>query len=375
MKVLITGSNGFVGKNLQLHLAERKDVRVACFTRDEDVSRLPALLHGVDFVFHLAGINRPLDPAEFVSGNTYLTQALCKVVANVAETTGTKVPVVYISSTQAAHENAYGNSKRAAEQVLFKLSKEYQVPVHVFRLPNVFGKWCKPNYNSAVATFCHNIAHDLPIQINNPLSPLTLVYIDDVTKRFIELMDGVGSLVDADGFETVIPNYTTTVGKLAQQLQSFKESRMTMMSEHVGLGLNRALYSTYISYLPTKSFSYTVPRHSDTRGTFVEMLKTPDCGQFSYFTAHPGVTRGGHYHHTKTEKFLVVKGYALFKFRNMDTHETFELRVDDKTAVIVETIPGWAHDITNIGEDEMLVMLWANEIFDRNNPDTYASPL
>jgi UDP-2-acetamido-2,6-beta-L-arabino-hexul-4-ose reductase len=375
MKVLITGANGFVGKNLQLHLAERPDVQVMCFTRSDDLAQLPAIIQGVDFVFHLAGVNRPQYPAEFVLGNTDLTQALCKVVSTVAETTGKKVPVVYTSSTQAAYENAYGDSKRGAEDALLELQRSHGVPVHVFRLPNVFGKWCKPNYNSVVATFCHNIARGLPIHVNDPAAPVTLVYVDDVIERFLQLMDGADAAVDADGFATISPLYTTTVGKLARQFQAFKDSRDTLMTEHVGTGLMRALYATYVSYLPVESFAYTVPQYSDPRGVFVEMLKTPDCGQFSYFTAHPGITRGGHYHHSKTEKFLVIKGQARFKFRHMESGECHELITSGEKAVVVETVPGWTHDITNIGNEEMVVMLWANEVFDRTHPDTFACPL
>jgi UDP-2-acetamido-2,6-beta-L-arabino-hexul-4-ose reductase len=375
MKVLITGANGFVGKNLQLHLAERSDVQVVCFTRSDDLAQLSVMIQGVDFVFHLAGVNRPLDPAEFVSGNTDLTQALCKVVRIVAETTGKKVPVVYTSSTQAAYENAYGNSKRGAEDALLELQRSHGVLVHVFRLPNVFGKWCKPNYNSAVATFCHNIARGLPIQVNDPEAPVTLVYVDDLVERFVQLMDGANVAVDAVGFATISPQYTTTVGGLARQLQGFKNSRATLMTERVGTGLMRALYATYVSYLPVESFAYTVPQHADPRGVFVEMLKTPDCGQFSYFTAHPGITRGGHYHHSKTEKFLVIKGQARFKFRHMQTGQCHELVTTGEKAEVVETVPGWTHDITNIGSDEMVVMLWANEVFDRTHPDTFACPL
>jgi UDP-2-acetamido-2,6-beta-L-arabino-hexul-4-ose reductase len=375
MKVLITGANGFIGKNLQLHLAERPEVQVVCFTRSDDLAKLPALIQGVDFVFHLAGVNRTLDPVEFVSGNISLTQALCKVVTNIAETTGNKVPIVYTSSTQAAYKNAYGDSKRGAEEALLELYHKYGVPVHIFRLPNVFGKWSKPNYNSVVATFCHNIAHGIPIKIDDPLAPLTLVYVDEVIKRFIELMDGADSAVDSDDFEMINPHYTITVGQLAQQLQAFKDSRSTLLSERVGTELVRALYSTYVSYLPTHSFTYTLLRKEDVRGVFVEILKTPDCGQFSYFTIHPGITRGGHYHHSKTEKFLVIKGVASFKFRHMYTHQEFELVASGEQPIIVETIPGWAHDVTNIGDDEMVVMLWANEIFDHTHPDTYACPL
>lgn len=375
MKVLITGANGFVGKNLQLHLAERKDVEVVCFTREHSIAQLPNLLQGVDFVFHLAGINRPQDPAEFVTGNADLTQALCDAVAEIAQASGKKVPVVYTSSTQAARDNPYGQSKRAAEDALFALQRAHGVPVHVFRLPNVFGKWCKPNYNSAVATFCHNIARDLPIQINDPAAAVTLVYVDDVIERFVQLMDGADAAVDAQGFATVTPQYTSTVGELAGLIQTFKDSRQTLMTERVGTGLVRALYATYVSYLPVEAFTYTVPMYGDPRGVFAEMLKTPDCGQFSYFTAHPGITRGGHYHHSKTEKFLVIKGQARFKFRHMQTGESYELVTSGAKAEIVETVPGWTHDITNIGSDEMIVMLWANEVFDRQRPDTFACPL
>lgn len=374
-KVLITGANGFVGKNLQLHLAERKDVQVLSFTRESDVAQLPGLLQEVDFVFHLAGVNRPQDPQEFTVGNAELTQALCQAVGAVAVDTGRKIPVVCTSSTQAARDNPYGQSKRSAEDALFALQRTSGVSVHVFRLPNVFGKWCKPNYNSAVATFCHNIARDLPIQVNDPQAPLTLVYVDDVVERFMQLMDGADAMVDADGFAIVAPQYTTTVGQLATQIQAFRDSRGTLMTERVGTGLVRALYATYVSYLPVEAFTYAVPQHGDPRGVFVEMLKTPDCGQFSFFTAHPGITRGGHYHHTKTEKFLVIKGQARFKFRHMQTGQVHELVTCGDQAEIVETVPGWTHDITNIGSDEMIVMLWANEVFDRARPDTFACPL
>jgi UDP-2-acetamido-2,6-beta-L-arabino-hexul-4-ose reductase len=372
MKVLITGADGFVGKNLRLHLAERKDVQVVCFTRGNDVAELATMLHGVDFVFHLAGVNRPQDPAEFLTGNVDLTRALCQAVGAVAGTTGRKIPIVYTSSTQADRDNAYGVSKLGAENALFALQTEHAVPVHVFRLPNVFGKWCKPNYNSAVATFCHNIARGLPIQVNDPDAPVTLVYVDDVIERFVQLMDGADAALGADGFAGVTPQYTTTVGELARQVQAFKDSRASLTTERVGTGLVRALYATYVSYLPPELFAYTVPQYSDPRGVFAEMLKTPDCGQFSYFTAHPGITRGGHYHHSKTEKFLVIKGRARFKFRHMQTGEVHELLTSGDKAEVVETVPGWTHDITNIGTDEMVVMLWANEVFDREKPDTFA---
>ncbi|OYT92568.1 MAG: capsular biosynthesis protein [Burkholderiales bacterium PBB3] len=375
MRVLITGANGFIGKNLQLRLAERIDVQVVCFTRSDDVAQLPGLLQGVDVIFHLAGINRPEDPAEFVSGNVTLTQALCRALRSSVESTGKKPTVICTSSIQAEGGSAYGESKRAAEQALFSLVRSHQVPVHVFRLPNVFGKWCKPNYNSVVATFCHNIARGQPIQVNDPTAAVTLVYVDDVIARFVQLMDGADAVEGLDGFATVSPQYSATVGALAIQIQAFKDSRTTLKTERVGTGLLRALYATYVSYLPVESFSYAVPLYEDPRGVFVEMLKTPDAGQFSFFTAYPGTTRGGHYHHSKTEKFLVIKGQACFKFRHMQTDETHELVTTSEKPEIVETVPGWTHDITNVGSDEMIVMLWANEVFDRARPDTFACPL
>ena len=375
LKVLITGANGFLGTNLQQHLAERSDVEVFLFTRSDALALLPVMIQNADFIFHLAGVNRPQHPDEFLIGNTHLTRALCTAVASVADITGKKIPVVYTSSTHAACDNAYGNSKRGAEDILLQLQRFHGVPVHVFRLPNVFGKWCKPNYNSAVATFCHQIARGISIQIHDPEISLSLVYVDDVIESFIKLMDGSKPFLDSLGFATVAPQYTTTVGEIAGLLESFVANRDTFSIERVGTGFLRALYSTFVSFLPVQSFSYPATMHCDVRGVFVEMLKTPDCGQFSYFTAPPGITRGGHYHHTKTEKFLVIKGKARFKFRHVQTHEVHQLDTSGDNAEIVETVPGWTHDITNIGTEEMVVMLWANEVFDRQRPDTFACPL
>ena len=375
MRVLTTGGNGFVGRNLRQHLAERGDVDVACFTREDDPRDLARMLADVDFVFHLAGVNRPDDPAEFVSGNVGLTQLLCDSVAAFTQRTGKKIPVLYTSSIQAERDNPYGRSKRDAEGLLRNLAERHAIPVHLFRLPNVFGKWCRPNYNSAVATFCHNIARDLPIQVNDPDAQVRLVYVDDVVGCFLRVLDGADVALDGEGFVFVDPEYAITVGELADTLRSFRASRSSLMTAKVGTGLVRALYATYVSYLPTEEFKYSLPQHSDPRGVFVEMLKTPDCGQFSFFTAHPGITRGGHYHHTKTEKFLVIKGQAKFKFRHMVTGEYYEVTTSGANAEVVETIPGWAHDITNIGDDELVVMLWANEVFDRERPDTYAASL
>jgi UDP-2-acetamido-2,6-beta-L-arabino-hexul-4-ose reductase len=274
------------------------------------------------------------------------------------------------SSTQAERDNPYGRSKLAAEAAVHALSKETGNPCVIFRLPGVFGKWCKPNYNSVVATFCYNIARDLPIHINDPDVSLRLVYVDDVVTALLTVLDTPApGCVQAN----VDPEYSTTLGELANQIRAFGNCRSTLMTERVGTGFVRALYATYVSYLPNEKFSYQVTQHADSRGVFVEMLKTPDCGQFSYFTAHPGITRGGHYHHSKTEKFLVIKGEALFRFRHLLSNELLELRTSGDTPQVVDTIPGWTHDITNVGNDEMLVMLWANESFDREKPDTVAS--
>ena len=374
-KVLITGADGFIGKNLQLCLAERKDIDVSCFTRGDDVGQLRNLVEEVDFVFHLAGVNRPQDSNEFTVGNANLTRGLSQALGDVAEKTGKRVPIVYTSSIQAKNNNLYGLSKREAEEVLQDVARSHNIPVHIFRLPNVFGKWARPNYNSAVATFCYNSTRGLPIQIRDPAAPMVLVYVDDVIEHFVQLMDGAAAEVDAEGFATVANQYATTVGEVAQRIESFKDGRSTLLTDRVGTGLTRALYSTYVSYLPPESFSYSVPQHGDSRGVFVGMLKTPDSGQFSFFTAHPGITRGGHYHHSKTEKFLVIKGQARFKFRHMQTGETHELLTAGDKSEIVETVPGWTHDITNVGNEEMVVMLWANEVFDRARPDTFACPL
>lgn len=375
MKVLITGADGFLGRNLRQHLAARADVQVAFFNRSDDVAGLPALLDGVALVFHLAGVNRPRDAQEFKRGNVALTQALCGALAGRALAGANSPAVIFTSSTQAANDSPYGQSKRLAESALTELAHCHGVPVHLFRLPNVFGKWCKPNYNSAVATFCHNIARGLPVQVHDPSAPLTLVHVDDVIARFLQIMDGANGAQTKGGFACVTPEYTTTVGAVERQIRNFRQSRDTLVTERVGQGLTRALYATYVSYLPVHDFTYPLKCHGDPRGVFVEFLKTPDAGQFSYFTAHPGVTRGGHYHHSKTEKFLVLTGQARFRFRHIQTGDLNECVTSGDVPEVVETVPGWTHDITNIGQGEMIVMLWANEQFDAAHPDTYSCPL
>lgn len=368
MKVLVTGIDGFIGKNLLVRLAEMVDIEVISFSRQNTEQELPELVAAADAIIHLAGINRPLSQEEFITGNTGLTATLSRILTDTQRT----IPVLFASSTQAALNNPYGNSKRAAEDALRDYTEQTGANVYIYRLPNVFGKWCKPNYNSAVATFCHNTANGLPITINDPNAAITLVHVDDVIHDFIQVLQHKPAIA-RQAFRDITPKYQTTVGELAQHIQNFSESRDSLITPRVGTGLLRALYSTYVSYLPATKFSYNIPKYGDQRGIFVEMLKTPDTGQFSFFTAHPGVTRGGHYHHTKTEKFLVIKGKARFGFRHILTGETFTVEANGANPKIVETIPGWAHDITNIGIDEMVVVLWANEVFDREHPDTYTS--
>lgn len=367
MKVLVTGAAGFIGKNLVVRLQELEEFEVVPFTRDCSLQSAARTLKGVAAVVHLAAVNRPPSPEEYATVNTGFTESLCRALRQIGP-----VPVIFASSLQAALANPYGKSKRDAERILEEYGKQSGVPVHIYRLPNVFGKWCRPNYNSVVATFCHSVARGLPITINDADAPLTLAYVDDVVDEFIRALKRQPT-ADANGVCTVPVQYRTTVGELARQIHSFRDSRETLAIERVGTGLTRALYATYVSYLPPEDFSYGVRQHADARGVFVEMLKTADSGQFSMFTAHPGVTRGGHYHHTKTEKFLVVQGTARFSFRNILTNETYSILTSAQQPRIVESIPGWAHDVTNVGDDEMVVMLWANEVYDRSRPDTVRS--
>ncbi|ENW96780.1 UDP-2-acetamido-2,6-beta-L-arabino-hexul-4-ose reductase [Acinetobacter sp. NIPH 298] len=368
MKVLITGSNGFIAKNLIQFLSEKSEIEILKLHRESSEQELEKLALSADWIVHLAGVNRPLDDSEFIEGNVSLTERIAQVLRKANRLT----PVILSSSIQAERDNAYGKSKLGGEQILLNLHQQQGNPVYICRLANVFGKWSRPNYNSAVATFCHNVANDLPIQINDPMAVIRLVYVDDVVETFWNIINQ--TIIVEQTFE-IQPEYDITVGDLAETLKGFKGSRETMITDHVGVGLTRALYSTYLSFLRPEQFDYSVPKYGDARGVFVEMLKTPNAGQFSYFTAHPGITRGGHYHHTKTEKFLVIKGKALFKFKHVVSGEFYQLETHGDEPRIVETVPGWTHDITNIGDDEMVVMLWANEIFDRSKPDTYSMPI
>ena len=367
MKVLVTGADGFLGRNICTHLSNRSEITVVKFTREDHVERLKNMIEDTDFIFHLAGVNRPKTSEEYFAGNSELTKILCEAINKSFR----KIPIVFSSSLQAGKDSLYGSPKFVAEQHLISLKQKTDNPLYIFRLPNVFGKWAKPNYNSVVATFCYNISHGLPIDVHDPKKIISMVYVDDVVGHFLKIMDGELETEMSGDYQIIRPEYSISVGNLAETIKSFNVSGQKGKIDNVGHGLLRALYSTFASYLSPENFSYNLVKNHDARGSFVEVIKTVNCGQVSYFTAPPGTTRGGHYHHSKTEKFLVVKGEARFRFKNVLTLEEFNLSVDYKKPTVVQTVPGWAHDITNIGSDEVLVLLWANEVFDKRCPDTF----
>ncbi len=362
MRVVLTGGDGFIAVNLRINLAERAGTQVIPVTRTTSRRELEEAISTADAVVHLAGVNRPREGQSYAENGAF-TAEVCGAVRR----SGRPTPVILSSSVQAGLDNAYGASKREAEGHVLAL-REAGNPVAIFRLPNVFGKWARPGYNSAIATFCHNAAHGLPLTIHDPAAPLTLAYVDDVVGAFLRCLGGAWP---GDGWAEVDPVHHTTVGEAACLISSFGSSRESSMPGRVGCGLARALYATYLSYVPPKSFSYPLKRNTDARGSFCEVLRTPDCGQFSFFTAAPGVTRGGHYHHTKSEKFIVVQGQARFRFKDMRTGAAAEVEARGSDPVVVETVPGWAHDITNTGNTDLVVLLWANEVFDRDRPDTF----
>lgn len=365
MRIVVTGATGFIGTTLRLRLAESGHSDVASLGRDTPRELWSDALAGADVVVHLAGVNRPTDVAEYAHGNAELTERVCAALSDA----GRRATIILSSSIQAERDHAYGASKRAAESAVERYAATTGARGCVLRLPNVFGKWARPNYNSAVATFCHNIARGIPIIVHDPASPVSLIHVDDV-------VDGMLSLFPPSAISGRIslgPVHQSTVGEVVALITSFAESRVTLMMPRVGTGLVRALYSAYVSYLPPAAFAYDLVRHEDPRGVFSELLRTTDSGQISYFSAHPGITRGGHYHHAKTEKFLVVHGRARFCFRHVVTGEQHSIDVDGAGPRVVETVPGWAHDITNIGDTEMIVLLWANEVFDPSRPDTVAA--
>lgn len=365
MRIAVTGARGFVGRNLLIGLRERGHTDIVTIAHDSDDAALRDVLRDAEFVFHLAGVNRPERPEAFADGNVLFTR---RVVAALGSRS---VPVVFASTIRAAEDTPYGRSKAAAEAVLAEYGQRTGAALAMPRLPNIFGKWCKPNYNSAVATFCHQASRGEAPTVHDPNVPLRLLYIDDLVAAFADCIAhaAAGTLPDV----RFAPVYETTVGEVAALVVGFASDRRSLMTRHVGTGLERALYATFVSQLRPVDFAYEVPRHADSRGVFVEMLRTPSSGQFSYFTAGPGITRGEHYHHTKCEKFLVLKGTARFGYRDMATDERYELVTHGGDGRVVESIPGWAHDVTNVGDDELVVMLWASELFDRERPDTVAA--
>lgn len=363
MKILITGSNGFIAKNLIEHLKRDESIELYLYSRNDSLNILTAYVKEVDFIFHLAGVNRPQNIEDFYSGNSKLTQFIVNTLIKEKK----KTPILFSSSVQSEFDNDYGKSKLEAEECLLNYSKEYSANIFIYKLPNVFGKWSKPNYNSVISTWCYNISHDLEIKVNNKDFNLNLVYVDDVVESFISKIniDENKIYFDVDTF------YVKSLGEISELIYSFKESRKSLVIPEVSSGFERALYSTYLSYLSIDNFSYSLIGHEDNRGTFYEILKTLNSGQFSLSTTAPGITRGNHYHHSKNEKFLVVSGEALIQFKHIVTNKIIDYKVSDKKMEIVEMIPGYTHNIKNTGNNEMILVLWANEVFDQKKPDTY----
>lgn len=364
MNIVITGASGFIGQNLAFHLEQKTDLRIQKIVRHTPNEELVQSISQADFIFHLAGANRPQDERDFITDNCVLTKRILEIM----KSTQRKIPILFASSIKAMESTPYGASKAAAENLVKAYGSETGSPFYIYRLPNVFGKWCRPNYNSFIATFCYNIAHGLPVDIHSAEKLIDLVYIDDLCKHFCERLKND----DLSGYFEVIPKFSETIGNIAKKINTFHSNRGNLFIENVGNGFNRALYATYLSYLDPNDFSYSVPSYEDHRGTFCEFIKNTDTGQLSFFTAKPGITRGGHYHHTKSEKFLVIAGTASFKFKNILSGEFYEIKTSEADLRVVETVPGWAHDVTNIGNKDLLVMLWANEVFDLNQPDTTA---
>lgn len=361
MIVAVTGAAGFIGRNLVVRLREA-GFETRAITRATPEPEAHAALGAADVVFHLAAAVRPRDRAEFARADAYAAW-----VAQAIEAGGRRPLVVYASSVQAGGDSDYGRSKRASEEILLQLAGRGAARAAIYRLPNVFGKWARPNYNSAVATFCHNLARGLPIRIDDPAAALALLHVDDLIDQWRALMDAAPA---ESRFVEPSDVHKTSVGRVADLIGAFAADRQAGRIGQVGAGFERALYATFVSHLPAEAFSYGLVAHTDPRGSFTEVLKTRSSGQFSYFTAHPGVTRGGHYHHSKVEKFLIVHGQALFRFRHILTGDSHEIRTSADEPVVVETIPGWTHDVTNVGEDLMVSLIWASEVFDRERPDT-----
>ena len=364
MRVLITGSGGFVGKNLVAELESGKKHEILGFDIDTPPELLYEYCKDADFVFHLAGVNRPENQAEFMKGNFGFTSTLLDTLKK----HNNRCPIMISSSTQAVRDNPYGLSKKAGEDLMFAYSRETGAKVLVYRFPNVFGKWCRPNYNSAVATFCYNIARELPITVTDPDIELTLVYIDDILKEMLNALDGKENT--AGEFCEVSVTHKVTLGRIVDLLTSFKQSRQTLTVPYLEDGFEKKLYSTYLSYLPEDAFGYPLKMNVDNRGSFTEIIRTPDRGQFSVNVAKPGITKGNHWHHTKNEKFLVVSGKGLIQFRKVGETEVIDYYVNGEKLEVIDIPPGYTHNIKNVGDTDLVTFMWANEAFDPENPDT-----
>ncbi len=367
MHILVTGSKGFIGRNLIAHLKAQPDDVILEYDVDSTSADLSAALAVADVVVHLAGVNRPRTEAEFQTGNVGPTETLCETLLSL----GRAVPIVLSSSIQAELENPYGLSKRQAEEVLRRYAQQSGADVAIYRLPNVFGKWCRPNYNSVVATFCHAIARDLPITISDPARELQLVHVDDVVNAFVSEVRGQKSEVRGEAvYREVGPVYRVTLGRLAELIRSFRTMRETLVLPDLGDAFTRKLYGTYLTYLEPDAFAYDLTQRCDPRGCLAEFVKSPVAGQIFVSTTKPGITRGNHYHHTKTEKFLVLHGQAVVRFRHILGGDIIEYPVSGREFRVVDIPPGYTHAITNTGPDNLVTLFWASEIFDSDHPDT-----
>ena len=365
MNILITGSKGFIGKNLVVELKNHGYMDLMLFDIDSTKEDLDEYCRKADFVFHLAGVNRPKEESEFMKGNFGFTSDLL----NSLKKHNNMCPVMISSSIKAKLDNPYGRSKKAGEELLFSYANETGAKVFVYRFPNVFGKWCRPNYNSAVATFCYNIAHDLPIKMNDANVIMNLVYIDDVVNELINVLEGNENRVGS--FCEVPVVYTIKLGEIVDLVYSFKSSREDKLIPTMSDGFTRKLYSTYLSYLPENQFNYELKMNVDQRGSFTEFIRLPDMGQISVNISKPGIVKGNHWHHTKNEKFLVVSGKGVIRFRKIYSLEVIEYFVSGDKLEVVDIPPGYTHNIENLGETELVTVMWANEVFDPEHPDTY----
>ena len=365
-KVLVTGAKGFIGKNLVLELKNRKTFEIFECDVDTTEEQLAQFAKECEFVFHLAGVNRPQRTEEFMEGNYGFTTKLLEIL----QKNGNRSPILMSSSIQAKLDNDYGKSKKAGEDYILDYGSNNSIATYVFRLPNVYGKWCRPNYNSAIATFCNNIARGLEIKVNDRSTLLTVVYIDDVVNAFIDAADGIVAR-DDDGYCKVSIEDKITLGEIVDTLYSFKDSRKTLSVANMNRGVIKKLYSTYLSYLPEDEFAYDLRMNADARGSFTEFLRTDGQGQVSINISKPHIVKGNHWHHTKNEKFLVVKGTGVIRFRKIGTDNVIEYPVSGDKLQVVDIPCGYTHNIENVGDDDMVTVMWANEPFDKDHPDTF----